>query len=49
MFLTWELPQVLHHHIGVDPAEVVAIFVVQGYGPDPDNMEEALKLEDADQ
>jgi hypothetical protein len=37
------------YHLGVDPAEVAAIFVVQGYGPDPANMEEALKLDDADQ
>lgn len=42
-------PPTQSYHLGVDPAEVAATFVVLGYGPDPDSMEEALTLEDADQ
>ena len=42
-------PPTQSYHLGVNPAEVAATFVVQGYGPDPDSMEEALTLEDADQ
>ena len=37
------------YHLGVDPAQVAATFVVQGYGPDPDSMEEAIQMEDGDQ
>jgi hypothetical protein len=42
-------PTPLSYHLGVNPADVAAIFVVHGYGPDPDSMEEALQMEDADQ
>ena len=37
------------YHLGIDSADVASIFVVQGYGPDPDSMEEALQMDDADQ
>ena len=42
-------PPTQSYHLGVDPAEVAATFVVQGYGPDPESMDEALTLEVADQ
>ena len=37
------------YHLGVDQTAVAQIFVVQGYGPDPDTWEEALQLDDADE
>jgi hypothetical protein len=43
-------PRMSHSYLlGVDPADVAMNFVVQGYGPDPDSMEEALQMDDADE
>ena len=40
--------QLQSYHAGVDPASVAKFFVVQGYGPDPESMEEARQMKDAD-
>ena len=37
------------YHVGVNPDDVANIFVVQGYGPDPETMEEAIQMNDADE
>ena len=42
-------PSLQSYHLGVEPMDVSTVFVVQGYGPDPDSMEEALKMDDANE
>jgi hypothetical protein len=41
-------PTLQSYHLGVDSAEVARVFVVKGYGPDPESWEEALQMPDAD-
>ena len=41
-------PTLQSYHLGVDSAEVARVFVVKGYGPDPESWEEALPMPDAD-